>query len=460
MTFARHGAVRPNQHRRPNPPTGAVAPSPALDGPLDAGALLHVQRTAGNAAATVLVQRQPNAPEPGASGSGAPAAGTDRRVLRYGSTGEDVKQLQMKLGRIRERMHDRDPDQNARIDGIFGPLTRQDVIDFQTDTGLDADGVVGPKSWSALDTLVPATPDQGQEVARREQNDAALAMLSAGQYDAALPLFEALLAAAQSPESIGVCAYNIGTCHQQRGRFGLAVTSYERALAGRFNQEGIRQSVLDALMKARNGVFLSEPAPDPEPLPPGADAATTAGREGGGVTERQPAKSGDSGPSVDLFKGKLAHMMVGWKPAMPAGDVFDAPTIERTRQFQEACGLPQSGEADATTWHALDSFTKADVPFSIVHVQNKVAKDDQDMPPEQALPIYQGLRDQARALGLTELVKKREGEIGYFHHELSHFAEAIVHYEIFLGRIFPAPVQYESFLEAVRKARLGLPINP
>ena len=36
------------------------------------------------------------------------------------------------------------------IDGSFGPVTEQAVKDFQSGSGLVADGVVGPLTWAAL----------------------------------------------------------------------------------------------------------------------------------------------------------------------------------------------------------------------------------------------------------------------------------------------------------------------
>jgi hypothetical protein len=247
MEFARATRTRRGPGSVPssdNRPVRSTAPIALPDQPASEATLLRVQQTAGNRAATEFVQRQPNGPvpgtepgvEPGSPGSGGAAAGPGRRTLHYGDTGPDVKQLQMKLRRVKEREHDRDVEGNARIDGIFGPLTNQDVIDFQGDTGLEADGIVGPKTWDALDSLVSGTLDERAETASNDRFNAGRELLDAAQYDAALEIFEALLADASTPEAAGVSAANAALCHQQRGRFGLAVGRYERALEGRFNQ--------------------------------------------------------------------------------------------------------------------------------------------------------------------------------------------------------------------------------
>jgi len=71
-----------------------------------------------------------------------PDIGDDPRpVLRRGAKGAPVKELQAKLGL---------PD-----DGIFGPNTEAKVRAFQQAQGLTADGVVGAKSWAALDAAFP-----------------------------------------------------------------------------------------------------------------------------------------------------------------------------------------------------------------------------------------------------------------------------------------------------------------
>lgn len=60
-----------------------------------------------------------------------------RKTLRRGDTGEDVKVLQRWFGLV--------------ADGIFGPVLESAVKDFQADEGLKVDGIVGEKSWDALE---------------------------------------------------------------------------------------------------------------------------------------------------------------------------------------------------------------------------------------------------------------------------------------------------------------------
>lgn len=57
-------------------------------------------------------------------------------LLKVGSKGEEVKQLQTKLG--------------TSPDGIFGPGTEKLVKDWQAANGLAADGIVGDGTWSKM----------------------------------------------------------------------------------------------------------------------------------------------------------------------------------------------------------------------------------------------------------------------------------------------------------------------
>ncbi|MBM7654754.1 peptidoglycan recognition protein family protein [Neobacillus cucumis] len=58
------------------------------------------------------------------------------QVLKRGSKGEDVKQVQRALG--------------VQAVGTYGPKTEAAVRAFQASNGLTVDGVVGPQTWEAL----------------------------------------------------------------------------------------------------------------------------------------------------------------------------------------------------------------------------------------------------------------------------------------------------------------------
>ena len=69
-------------------------------------------------------------------GAGSASAPSPRRSVKLGSRGDDVRYLQRKLGIL--------------ADGIFGPMTRRAVINFQKAHRIAADGIVGPVTWSRI----------------------------------------------------------------------------------------------------------------------------------------------------------------------------------------------------------------------------------------------------------------------------------------------------------------------
>lgn len=68
-------------------------------------------------------------------------------TLRQGSTGRFVKYLQFWL-----KLWGYNP---GAVDGVFGGNTKNAVIAFQTANGLSSDGIVGPKTWNAVNNLSP-----------------------------------------------------------------------------------------------------------------------------------------------------------------------------------------------------------------------------------------------------------------------------------------------------------------
>src|SRR5690606_22596821 len=64
-------------------------------------------------------------------------------ILKIGSTGEEVKQLQSLLS-------DRDLVKSSHITGYYGPITYNAVKRFQVQNGLQVDGIVGPATMGKL----------------------------------------------------------------------------------------------------------------------------------------------------------------------------------------------------------------------------------------------------------------------------------------------------------------------
>jgi hypothetical protein len=68
-------------------------------------------------------------------------------TIRRGSKGASVGELQEKLNNVIV------VGVPLIVDCDFGPFTDDAVRQFQANEGLDVDGIVGPKTWDALDRL-------------------------------------------------------------------------------------------------------------------------------------------------------------------------------------------------------------------------------------------------------------------------------------------------------------------
>jgi putative chitinase len=77
-------------------------------------------------------------------------------ILKQGSSGPDVQDLQQKL-------EDLGFDPNG-VDGNFGPGTKAAVVAFQQSKGLQADGLAGPATLAALQAATAGTPTGGGAV--------------------------------------------------------------------------------------------------------------------------------------------------------------------------------------------------------------------------------------------------------------------------------------------------------
>jgi peptidoglycan hydrolase-like protein with peptidoglycan-binding domain len=93
---------------------------------------------------------------------------TTPATISEGATGSTVRWLQYLL--VRRTLSDN------QIDGIFGPVTKSAVEQFQHDDHLTVDGIVGPATWSALggDGQEPPTLTEGSHGAVVEKLQTAL----------------------------------------------------------------------------------------------------------------------------------------------------------------------------------------------------------------------------------------------------------------------------------------------
>lgn len=76
------------------------------------------------------------------SGMSVDSTDQNKPVLRMGNRGEHVKEVQ-KFLTVKEIYH-------GAIDGIFGPLTKQAVIEWQGYCEIAKDGVVGKVTWGTI----------------------------------------------------------------------------------------------------------------------------------------------------------------------------------------------------------------------------------------------------------------------------------------------------------------------
>jgi len=91
---------------------------------------------------------------PPTSGVGRPFPGT---LLRLGSRGDDVRQIQTWLNMVRPEIPG---NPILAVDGIFGPITQAAVIAFQRRFGLASDGIVGPITWGELVRQIQTPPPE------------------------------------------------------------------------------------------------------------------------------------------------------------------------------------------------------------------------------------------------------------------------------------------------------------
>jgi len=100
----------------------------------------------------------------GTSNNGPSSGGTTmpiNRLLKMGARGEDVRTLQNYLNTLGFSA--------GKADGIFGPATRNAVINFQKSKGLAADGIVGPATLGAINAALNKSGNNNNQSGNNNQ---------------------------------------------------------------------------------------------------------------------------------------------------------------------------------------------------------------------------------------------------------------------------------------------------
>jgi hypothetical protein len=95
-------------------------------------------------------------------------------ILRIGSTGSAVAQLQLTLNELAHAKHFSLPDGELKGTGTFGEKTENTVKAFQKKFALNVDGIAGPQTFEKIDELRgkllrAARPATAAEKASREK---------------------------------------------------------------------------------------------------------------------------------------------------------------------------------------------------------------------------------------------------------------------------------------------------
>jgi peptidoglycan hydrolase-like protein with peptidoglycan-binding domain len=94
------------------------------------------------------------------------------RVLRYGSIGKDVEELQKKLNLViqnvtkvnlligKPMVFPRSKGNLLNVDGVYGQKTTATILDFQSVLKLVVDGITGNQTWGKLEELITSLSGQ------------------------------------------------------------------------------------------------------------------------------------------------------------------------------------------------------------------------------------------------------------------------------------------------------------
>ena len=253
------------------------------------------------------------------NGSGSPSQ-PSRPELLVGSGGEAVKTLQRGLKQLGYSI--------GTVDGIFGTNTKNVVIQFQKSKKLTADGIVGSKTWVALDAALapapkPTVPTKPELTPINTSNQPLIKEGSTG---------DAVKTLQQRLKQLG---YSIGV----DGIFGKntknVVIQFQKS----------KKLTADGIVGSKTWVALDAAlAPAPKPTVPTKPVLTPIN------TSNQPLiKEGSTGDAVKTLQQRLKQL--GY--SIGVDGIFGKSTKNVVIQFQKSKKLTADGMVGTKTWEAL-----------------------------------------------------------------------------------------------------------
>ena len=266
-------------------------------------------------------------------------ASVPSRALRLGSSGNDVRSVQVRLNRISAN-YPAIPKINP-VNGVFGGDTEDAVRKFQEIFDLAEDGIVGPATWYKIQFIyngvkrLSELDSEGltvEELSR--QFPETLSEGSRGDGVRIVQYFLSYLAlynSAVTPLSIDgiygpATASSVSSFQRE---YGLPVTGV------------VDEATYSALYDAYRGIILS--------LPDSQFIGTARPYPGFDLTE------GQSNEFVRLLQGYL-NVIAETYPEVPSVEVdgvFGPATENAVRAFQRTFDLPETGIVGIGTWEAV-----------------------------------------------------------------------------------------------------------
>ncbi len=263
------------------------------------------------------------------------------RPLTLGSTGDDVKSVQIRLNRISTN-YPAIP-KISEVNGVFGESTRDAVLEFQRIFGLTEDGVVGRATWYRILFIFNAVKrlselnSEGltfEEISRQFPE-----RLSVGSQGNEVRLIQYFLSYV-SVYSSAVPEIAIDGIYGENTR--NAVTAFQR-LAGIPETGEVDELTYSVLYDAYRGIINS--------LPDSQFVGVARPYPGFVVTEGQ---SGEYVLALQQYLNVIAETYPEI-PTVTEDGIFGPATAEAVRAFQARFGLPVTGIVTFSVWNAIGS---------------------------------------------------------------------------------------------------------